>query len=169
MKRRSLPSGQDERKTCLAEGTARAEALRHGRMRCMWGTEGDVAGSLSIDGKLQRKERWKSAGDRHGRSGAIVRSSDFILQATGRVFRRDVICSIQLLPHSRRHRGALGSSQDFPSGDAAMLVALTLCKVSNNSLNPLHHPERNRQVKELPEVTQWGNCKSWILDLSVCS
>ena len=100
MKRRSLPSGQDERKTCLAEGTAWAEALRHGRMRCTWGTEGDVAGSLSIDGKLQRKERWKSAGDRHGRSGAIVRGSGFILQATGRVFRRDVICSIQLLDAS---------------------------------------------------------------------
>ena len=98
--KRSLPRGQDERKTCLAEGTAWAEALRHGRMRCTWGTEGDVAGSLSIDGKLQRKERWKSAGDRHGRSGAIVRGSDFILQATGRVFRRDVICSIQLLDAS---------------------------------------------------------------------
>lgn len=93
MKRRSLPSGQDERKTCLAEVTAGAEALRHGRMTCTWGTEGDVAGSLSIDGKLQRKEMWKSAGDRLGRSGAIVRGSDFILQATGRVFRRDVICS----------------------------------------------------------------------------
>lgn len=56
MKRRSLPSGQNKRKTCLAEGTARAKPLRHERMRCTWGTEGDVAGSLSIDEKPQRKE-----------------------------------------------------------------------------------------------------------------
>ena len=45
MRRRSLPSGQDERRACLAEGSARAEAQRHERMRCTCG-----AVSLTLQG-----------------------------------------------------------------------------------------------------------------------